>query len=111
MLDLSWRLPFDSFDRLPRDVQDRLILEAVGGHHRTTMEITDALEVQSPDCRSCGNQTRAVVARLFATGDLGRSSGQWGPCRYRYFRCVSKSAQALDRALAPGQGRLGRGAG
>ena len=56
--------PFDDFEAAPRDVQDRIVLEAVGAHRRTSMQINDAIAQDSPGCRCCGDETRKVLDRL-----------------------------------------------
>lgn len=98
-LDLWWRRPFDNFEGAPRDVQDRIVLEAVGGHRRTSMQINAAMARESPDCRPSG-ATRKVLDRLVAAGELDREPWREGPCRYRWFRRLPDSIVELEQALA-----------
>lgn len=97
--DLSWREPFDHFDQLPEDVQERLVLEALGDKAMTTMEITAAIQEISPQCRP--GSSRSFAERLFRGGVLGREAGRWGPCRYRYFAASSNATlHDLEQAFA-----------
>jgi hypothetical protein len=98
-LDLTWRRPLDNFEDAPRDVQDRIVLEAVGGHRRTSRQINDAIDRESPDCRCYGLATRKVLDRLLAAGELDREPWREGPCRYRWFRRVPDDLAELERAF------------
>jgi hypothetical protein len=89
--------PWNVFDRAPRDVQDRLVLEAVGGHRRTTTQVDAALSRLSPDCFSAA--TRKVLDRLVAAGELCREPWTDGPCRYRWFRRVPDGLAELEHAF------------
>jgi hypothetical protein len=84
--------PFYLFDELPQDVQDRLILEALGDQTMTTVEVTAAVKQLSPHSHPVNSRT--YVLHLFKVGALGREEGHWGACRYRYFKAP------LDAALA-----------
>lgn len=96
--DFGRREPFDRFDQLPEDVQERLVLEALGDKAMTTMEITAAIQGISPQCRP--SSSRSFAERLFKEGVLGREAGRWGPCRYRYFAASSNaSLHDLERAF------------
>jgi hypothetical protein len=89
--------PFDNFAAAPRDLQDRLVLEAIGDHRRTSMQIHDAMQAESPDCRVSGD-LRKRLDRLVAAGELDREPWKEGPCRYRWFRRVPDMAE-LEQAF------------
>jgi hypothetical protein len=95
----SWRQPFDDFEAAPRDLQDRIVLEAVGAHRRTSIQINDVIAKESPGCRCCGDETRKVLDRLVAAGELDREPWKEGPCRYRWFRRVALDLADLERAF------------
>ena len=90
--------PWIRFDAQPRDVQDRLVLEAVGAHHRTSMQINEAMKAQSPDC-FVGGDLRRRLDRLVAAGELDREPWNEGRCRYRWFRRVPDAIADLEAAL------------
>ena len=99
-VDLTWRAPFDNFEAAPRDVQDRIVLEAIGGHRKTSIQINDATARESPGCRSCGAATRKVLDRLVAVGELDREPCREGPCRWRWFRQTPGMVADLENAFA-----------
>lgn len=89
--------PWVEFAAQPRDVQDRRVLEAVGAHRMTSMQITDAMKAESPDC-FVGSGLRKQLDCLVAAGELAREPWKEGPCRYRWFRRVSDMAE-LEQAF------------
>ncbi|HEX4305307.1 MAG TPA: hypothetical protein VHZ54_04670 [Solirubrobacterales bacterium] len=95
----NWRQPFDDFLAAPQDVQDRIVLEAVSGRRRTSVQVNEAIEKQSPHCRCHGSETRKVLDRLVAAGALDREPWADGPCRYRWFRRVPDELDAFEQAF------------
>ena len=90
-----------AFEGLPRDVHDRLVLEAIGaGSPRTRTEVTASIRERHPEFYVRSDIVHGALGRLCKSGEVARETGQWGPCRYRYFRLLTAGDVAdLERAL------------
>jgi hypothetical protein len=95
--------PWRAFEAQPRDVQDRLVLEALGRSRFTNTQIRDSMVKLSPRCYGIHDSLRDAVKRLFEAGEIEREEGRWGPCRYRYVRRVpTDEIKAFERVLGLG---------